>query len=96
VNTLTVELREDGGYWLITFADTGAGMTPHQVDKIFEPFQSAFEGGTGLGLAIVYQILQAHDAKIHVRSERGQGTEFSVRFNQEAKEMQMLRAVAAG
>lgn len=94
-DTLTVALCEDGGDWLITFADTGAGMTPQQLDKIFEPFQSAFEGGTGLGLAIVYQILQAHDAKIYVRSERGEGTEFSVRFAQETKQMQMSRAVAA-
>ncbi len=93
-DTLTVSLCEDGDDWLVTFADTGAGMTSQQVDKIFEPFQSAFEGGTGLGLAIVYQILQAHGAKIYVRSERGSGTEFMVRFGREKKEMQMSRAAA--
>src|SRR5262249_51368105 len=41
----------------IAFHDTGTGMTPRQIEKIFEPFQSEFTGGTGLGLAIVYQIV---------------------------------------
>jgi nitrogen-specific signal transduction histidine kinase len=46
------------------------------MEKMFEPFQSNFEGGTGLGLAIVYQILQAHDASIRVNSRKDVGTEF--------------------
>ncbi len=50
------------------------------VDKIFEPFQSQFEGGTGLGLAIVYQIVQAHEGKVFVRSKPGQGCTFVLRL----------------
>jgi two-component system sensor histidine kinase PilS (NtrC family) len=80
LGTLTVTLGADEDYWRIAFADTGAGMTPHQTEKIFEPFQSAFEGGTGLGLAIVYQIVRAHQGLIGVSSEHGKGTEFVVRF----------------
>ena len=80
LGTLTVTLGPDEDYWRIAFADTGAGMTPHQTEKIFEPFQSAFEGGTGLGLAIVYQIVRAHQGLIGVSSEHGKGTEFVVRF----------------
>ena len=78
--TLSVGIREEDGEWVVTFEDTGAGMTPQQVDKIFEPFQGAFQGGTGLGLAIVYQIVQAHEAKVYVRSEPGRGTKFTVRM----------------
>ena len=50
------------------------------MESMFEPFQSNFEGGTGLGLALVYQILQAHQAKILVRSELGAGAEFVLSF----------------
>ena len=67
--------------WQISFKDTGAGMTPQQTEKIFEPFQSNFEGGTGLGLAIVYQIVQAHEGKVFARSKAGQGTTFVLRMN---------------
>jgi hypothetical protein len=55
-------------------------MTPQQTEKIFEPFQSNFEGGTGLGLAVVYQIVQAHEGKIWARSKPGQGTTFVLRL----------------
>jgi two-component system, NtrC family, sensor histidine kinase PilS len=78
--SLTVSLDKIGDDWQVGFADTGAGMTPQQVEKIFEPFQSNFEGGTGLGLAIVYQIVQAHEGKVWVRSKPGQGTTFVLRL----------------
>ena len=63
-----------GADWQLSFADSGTGMSPQQIEKIFEPFQSSFEGGTGLGLAIVYQIVQAHEGKVWARSRQGQGT----------------------
>src|SRR5262249_13644427 len=63
-----------------TFADTGPGMSPQMVEKVFEPFQSQFEGGTGLGLAIVYQIVQAHEGKVWERSKLGQGCTFVLRL----------------
>ena len=79
--TLTVSVEAVGDDWQIGFADTGAGMTPQQTEKIFEPFQSNFEGGTGLGLAIVYQIMQAHEGKVWARSKPGQGTTFVLRLH---------------
>lgn len=80
--TLSVLLDEQDGKWRIRFRDTGPGIPPQLIEKIFEPFQSGFEGGTGLGLAIVYRIIQAHDASITVRSEAGHGTEFTLLFPQ--------------
>jgi two-component system sensor histidine kinase PilS (NtrC family) len=78
--SLTVVLTERGPDWEMSFADTGPGLNPQQTEKIFEPFQSNFEGGTGLGLAIVYQIVQAHEGKVWARSEVGKGTSFVVRL----------------
>jgi two-component system sensor histidine kinase PilS (NtrC family) len=72
--TFTVGIEPLGADWQLSFADSGTGMSPLQIEKIFEPFQSNFEGGTGLGLAIVYQIVQAHEGKVWARSRQGQGT----------------------
>jgi two-component system sensor histidine kinase PilS (NtrC family) len=79
--TLTVAVESLGENWQVSFTDTGAGMSPQQIEKIFEPFQSNFEGGTGLGLAIVYQIVQAHSGKVWARSKPGQGTTFVLRLS---------------
>ncbi|HEV7797354.1 MAG TPA: ATP-binding protein, partial [Pyrinomonadaceae bacterium] len=57
----------------IAFSDTGKGMSPEQVERLFEPFSST-TGGTGLGLSIVYQIIRDHGGTINVRSREGQGT----------------------
>ena len=77
---LTVAIESLADDWQVAFTDTGAGMTPQQTEKVFEPFQSNFEGGTGLGLAIVYQIVQAHEGKVWARSRPGQGTTFVLRL----------------
>src|SRR5258708_1716654 len=78
--TIRVAIERLGNDWQVSFADTGTGMTPQQTEKIFEPFQSNFEGGTGLGLAVVYQIVQAHEGKVWARSKPGQGTTFILRL----------------
>src|ERR1700726_2242565 len=78
---LTAAVESLGDDWQVSFIDTGMGMTPQQIEKIFEPFQSNFEGGTGLGLAIVYQIVQAHGGKVWARSKPGNGTTFVLRLH---------------
>lgn len=93
---LTVSLTADGDMWLVRFADTGPGLSPQQLEKIFEPFQSSFVGGTGLGLALVYQIVQAHEGKISVRSSEGNGAEFMVRLRRsDVAKIEKPAAVAA-
>jgi two-component system sensor histidine kinase PilS (NtrC family) len=84
--TLTISIEELENDWQLSFADTGPGMSPQMVEKVFEPFQSQFEGGTGLGLAIVYQIVQAHEGKVWVRSTPGQGCTFVLRIRRTTEE----------
>ena len=70
--------RSAGRSVRITFADTGRGMSPAQVERLFEPFSSSTTGGTGLGLSIVYQIIRDHGGTINVRSREGHGTTITI------------------
>jgi len=90
--TLKVAIEPLKDDWQVSFADTGTGMTPQQTEKIFEPFQSNFEGGTGLGLAVVYQIVQAHEGKVWARSKPEQGTTFILRLRRCDSERHMNRS----
>jgi signal transduction histidine kinase len=78
--TLTAAPVDDGRFVELTIADTGEGIAPDHLQKIFDPFFSTKEGGTGLGLALTQQIIVEHGGKIEVRSEPGRGTTFIVRL----------------
>ena len=76
--TLRATLQQNSDDRLrIAFSDTGRGMSPDQVEHLFEPFSST-TGGTGLGLSIVYQIIRDHGGTINVRSREGQGTTITI------------------
>jgi two-component system sensor histidine kinase PilS (NtrC family) len=76
--TLRAKLHKNSNNRLcISFSDSGRGMSPDQVEHLFEPFSST-TGGTGLGLSIVYQIIRDHGGTINVRSREGQGTTITI------------------
>jgi two-component system sensor histidine kinase HydH len=62
----------------VSIADTGKGIPPEDLGKVFEPFFSTKRKGTGLGLAIVHQIVEAHGGEIQVESKEGEGTTFRI------------------
>lgn len=68
---------------LVTIRDSGSGIKPETLKRIFEPFHTTKAKGTGLGLAITHKILESHSALIFVNSEEGLGTEFLISFRRE-------------
>jgi len=80
--TLTTRPSAGGREVEIQIADTGCGIPPDMIDRIFDPFFTAKQGsqGTGLGLAIAYGIVTRHRGHISVQSEVGHGTTFTIRL----------------
>jgi signal transduction histidine kinase len=75
---LIVEIITDKNFVKIKVTDTGKGMPPEDVEKVFEPFFSKKDKGTGLGLAIVFNIIKNHNGEITLESLEGKGTTFTV------------------
>ena len=62
----------------VRIEDKGVGIPVDLLDRIFDPFYSTKKRGTGLGLALVHRIVEEHSGRIHVFSQPGDGTRFSV------------------
>jgi PAS domain S-box-containing protein len=77
---LTIVTRQDRGAAVVEIADTGSGIPPEQLSRIYDPFftTKAIGKGTGLGLSITYGIVQEHGGTISCESHVGQGTRFSI------------------
>ena len=62
----------------IRVQDTGVGIAPEHLSKIFNLYFTTKERGTGIGLSMVYRIIQMHDGEVEVQSTPGRGTTFRV------------------
>ena len=71
------EKGETGGRFLqVRLKDSGPGIPPQDLERIFDPFYTTKPHGTGLGLSVVHQILREHEGRIRVVSEPGRGANF--------------------
>ncbi len=76
--TLTLEAHAARDAVTITVADTGPGIAPDVLPRVFDPYFTTKPGGLGLGLTIARRIVEAHGGALAVESEPGQGSRFSV------------------
>jgi two-component system cell cycle sensor histidine kinase/response regulator CckA len=76
--TITISAKTRGDTVFLTVSDEGTGMSPATAEQIFEPLFTTKRGGTGLGLAVAQQIIARHHGSIHVASELGKGTTFTI------------------
>jgi len=87
-----ITVRTGGNDILIEVADSGYGIAPEDVKRIFEKFyrvplaESADEQGTGLGLTLVREIMESHGGQVTVQSELGRGSTFTLRLPIEPSE----------
>jgi PAS domain S-box-containing protein len=80
-NAITIECRRDGPSALIRVSDTGKGIPPGQMRRLFEPFFTTRSAeGPGLGLPLARKIVLAHGGAIDVASDEGAGSTFTVRL----------------
>lgn len=86
--SVTISVDSAGGECRLTVADTGVGIAPDDLPRLFDRFYRADKarantGGSGLGLSIVQSIVTAHGGQVAVESELGQGSRFTVTLPQE-------------
>jgi signal transduction histidine kinase len=83
---ITVD-KEGKNYIVVRISDTGCGMTPKEIESIFNPEYTTKEKGLGLGLPLAFEIIRGHGGDVRVISNKGKGTTFEVilpreRFNE--------------
>ncbi len=93
VGAITLVLRAHAESLSMRVVDTGVGIAPEQLRKIFDPFYTTRSGGTGLGLANVERIVRGHGGSVSVYSKAGQGSSFMLSFPLDVRDVDRSRDV---
>jgi signal transduction histidine kinase len=75
---LTIGSYSEGNNAVIIVSDTGIGIPPENIERVFNPFFTTKPHGTGLGLSIVHRIIEEHRGTIKITSEKGKGTSLRI------------------
>ena len=77
---------------VISFIDTGGGMSAESLSRVFEPYFTTKPSGTGLGLLIVRRIVREHGGELSIESPQGKGLTITIRLPYIDKRVRMLEA----
>jgi len=77
---LSIEVRREAPWAVISVRDTGTGIAPEDRARIFEPFFSTKPKGTGLGLSVTERVIHEHGGNLTFETAVGKGTTFTIRF----------------
>ncbi|HRR33865.1 MAG TPA: ATP-binding protein [Kiritimatiellia bacterium] len=92
---LRIEMDAGDVYVDIAFIDTGKGITPEEMQRVFEPYHTTKRTGSGLGLMIVQRIIDEHGGEIELSSKPGVGTCFKVRLPRSERRVRLLTTPTA-
>jgi two-component system, sporulation sensor kinase E len=90
--TLRIRTDRDDTHVLITFVDTGGGMSVRNLSRVFEPYFTTKPSGTGLGLLIVRRIVREHGGELSIESDQDKGLTLTIRLPYIDKRIRMLEA----
>ena len=92
---LRIRTDMDDTHVLISFIDTGGGISPENLSRVFEPYFTTKSSGTGLGLLIVRRIVREHGGELSIESSQGKGLTLTIRLPYLDKRVRMLEAGTA-
>lgn len=92
---LRIRTDMDGTHVLISFTDTGGGISAENLSHVFEPYFTTKSSGTGLGLLIVRRIVREHGGELLIQSNEGKGLTLTIRLPYIDKRVRMLEAGSA-
>jgi len=78
--TIRINLEERRDHLLAEIEDSGFGISPENLKKIFNPFFTTKQKGSGLGLAIVGKIIEGHEGSVAIESKEGEGTKVKIQL----------------
>jgi signal transduction histidine kinase len=90
--TLHIRTDMDDTNVIVSFVDTGSGMSAGNLSRVFEPYFTTKSSGTGLGLLIVRRIVREHGGELSIESNEGEGLTLTIRLPYIEKRIRMLEA----
>jgi two-component system, sporulation sensor kinase E len=89
---LRIHTDMDDTHVLVSFADTGGGISTENLGRVFEPYFTTKRSGTGLGLLIVRRIVREHGGELSIQSSEGRGVTLTIRLPHVDRRVRMLEA----